>query len=86
MPDEMSSTVTFKVCFGDMVAIEHDEWYDDKYKIKYMTPGGEAWTHCIGKDDSYRIDDKPVTFEKVKMYFDSRMTEAAIDALPTEKD
>ena len=86
MPDEMSSSVTFKICFADIITVKHDEWYEEKYKIKYRTPGGEAWTHEIGEDDSYMIDDAPVTFEKVKMYFDNRMTESAIDALPTEKD
>ena len=76
-------TTDFSVAVEDIVGVEKYEWGNDEYRIKFKSLAGlVSTTNEFGSDDKYKIDGKPVSFERVKMILENMITKNAIEDLP----
>lgn len=72
----------FDLHVRDVVGTREYEWDRSELEVFYNTVGGAKGTLRLGPGDIYRIGKKKISFERVKMILDNKMTEVEIDKLP----
>ena len=72
----------FDLHVRDVVGTREYEWDRTELEVFYNTVGGAKGMLRLGPGDIYRLGKKKISFERVKMILDDKMTEVEIDRLP----
>lgn len=72
----------FDLHIRDVVSTREYEWDRTELEVFYNTVGGAAGMLRLGPGDVYRLGKKKISFERVKMILDNKITEVEIDRLP----
>ena len=72
----------FDLHVRDVVKTREYEWDHTELEVFYNTIGGAEAVLRLGPGDIYRFGGKKISFERVKMILDNKITEVEIDRLP----
>ncbi len=79
---DFESEFRFDLHIRDVVSTKEYEWDRTELEVFYNTVGGAQGMLRLGPGDVYRLGKKRISFERVKMILDNKITEVEIDRLP----